>query len=182
MSFVRLDQTHSLGQECSHALALRSLDLTAYLFAAIVPESVVVDQVESLDAAWAESRVPILALDGSSTRSMPARPTRSHTPGRPPPTRSRPESRSRSRVPSWSCSRARRWGTGWTAKGPHSLASSIPSSPAHHASSRGSLISTSASRRRTRSSYRFDRSRLITLTGAPPRTRIQRARPGSGKR
>lgn len=56
-----LDQTHSLGQECSHALALQSLDLTAYLFAAILPELVVVDRVESLDAVWAESRVPILA-------------------------------------------------------------------------------------------------------------------------
>ena len=69
----KLDLTHTLGQERSHALALRSLDLTAHLLAAIVPALVVADRIESLETVWAESRVPILAprifLDEVDARS-----------------------------------------------------------------------------------------------------------------
>ncbi|AGA25604.1 amino acid kinase family protein [Singulisphaera acidiphila] len=68
-----LDQVHTLGQERSHALALRSLDLTAHLLTAIVPTLVVVDRIESLNAVWTESKVPILAprifLDEVDARS-----------------------------------------------------------------------------------------------------------------
>lgn len=68
-----LDQVHTLGQERSHALALRSLDLTAHLLAAIVPTLVVVDRIESLNTVWANSKVPILAprifLDEVDARS-----------------------------------------------------------------------------------------------------------------
>ncbi|WP_406697040.1 uridylate kinase [Singulisphaera sp. Ch08] len=56
-----LDHTHTLGQERSHALALRSLDLTAHLLAAIVPNLAVTDRIEAFETVWAASRVPILA-------------------------------------------------------------------------------------------------------------------------
>ncbi|SIO66006.1 Amino acid kinase family protein [Singulisphaera sp. GP187] len=74
-----LDRTHDLGQERSHALALRSLDLTAHLLAAIVPTLIVVDRIDGLNAVWADAKlVPILAprifldeLDARSAEPIP---------------------------------------------------------------------------------------------------------------
>jgi aspartokinase-like uncharacterized kinase len=69
-----LDRIHGLGEERSHALALRSLDLTAHLLAALVPTLVVVERIESLDFVWAQEQFPILAprifLDDVDARSV----------------------------------------------------------------------------------------------------------------
>jgi aspartokinase-like uncharacterized kinase len=60
--WVRLmDRTHRLGDETAHDLALRSLDLTAHLAAALLPESVLIDDVNSCSSVWSSRRVPILA-------------------------------------------------------------------------------------------------------------------------
>ncbi|MBX6313928.1 MAG: uridylate kinase [Isosphaeraceae bacterium] len=56
-----LDRWHGLGEECSHELALRALDLTAYLLAALVPGLEVVTRLEEVAPAWATSLIPILA-------------------------------------------------------------------------------------------------------------------------
>jgi aspartokinase-like uncharacterized kinase len=55
------DRSHGLGPEPAHQLALRALDLTASLLAALVPSSVSVDGIESLHDAWSSRLVPILA-------------------------------------------------------------------------------------------------------------------------
>lgn len=57
----RLDRLHGLGDERSHHLALRSLDLTAQLLAAMVPSLVVIERFESLGPVWEASKVPLLA-------------------------------------------------------------------------------------------------------------------------
>jgi aspartokinase-like uncharacterized kinase len=60
--FVRaLDRTFALGDVTSHNLALRSLDLTAHVLAALVPGLVVVDELAALDSAWNQGGTPILA-------------------------------------------------------------------------------------------------------------------------
>jgi aspartokinase-like uncharacterized kinase len=60
--WVRLmDRTHRLGEETSHDLALRSLELTAHLVAALLPESVVIDDVSLCPDVWSSCRVPILS-------------------------------------------------------------------------------------------------------------------------
>jgi aspartokinase-like uncharacterized kinase len=56
-----LDARHALGEARSHALALRVLDLTAWILADLLPGSRVVEAVESLPAAWSSGLVPILA-------------------------------------------------------------------------------------------------------------------------
>jgi len=56
-----LDRIHELGDERAHQLALHALDLTAILLAALVPGSVVVDRIESLDDAWDARSIPILS-------------------------------------------------------------------------------------------------------------------------
>jgi aspartokinase-like uncharacterized kinase len=60
--WVRLmDRTHHLGNEISHDLALRSLDLTAHLVAALLPRSVVIEDVSDCDDLWARNQIPILS-------------------------------------------------------------------------------------------------------------------------
>ena len=60
--FVReLDGTHGVGEETSHHLALRALDLTAHALAAIAPRFEVVDRVVELDPTWSRARIPLLA-------------------------------------------------------------------------------------------------------------------------
>ena len=56
-----LDRAHALGEERSHRLALRALDLTAHLLAALVPGLDVVDRLDALEAVWRGGRNPVLA-------------------------------------------------------------------------------------------------------------------------
>ena len=74
----RHDQTHRLGEGRSHALALRAMDLTAHLAAAIVPGLVVVDAIDALSPAWDRGQIPVLAPrlvldedDRSSASALP---------------------------------------------------------------------------------------------------------------
>jgi 5-(aminomethyl)-3-furanmethanol phosphate kinase len=56
-----LDALHNLGESRSHALALRALDLTAHLVAALVPGLSVIERPDELDDVWRRGRVPLLA-------------------------------------------------------------------------------------------------------------------------
>ncbi|WP_435009603.1 uridylate kinase [Tundrisphaera lichenicola] len=56
-----LDRTHGLGEARSHALALRVLDSTAHVLAAIVPGLSVVETLDNLGGSWAVCRAAILA-------------------------------------------------------------------------------------------------------------------------
>jgi aspartokinase-like uncharacterized kinase len=68
-----LDRRHRLGEERSHDLALRALDLTAHALHAFVPGSVVVARLTELDWAWSTGAICILApripLDEDETRT-----------------------------------------------------------------------------------------------------------------
>jgi aspartokinase-like uncharacterized kinase len=57
-----LDRVHGLGDDRAHRLALHALDLTARIVAAIVPNSEIIDQPETLALAlaWQRGRVPVL--------------------------------------------------------------------------------------------------------------------------
>lgn len=76
--FVReLDSVHGIGDKRSHGLALRALDLTAQVVAALVPGLAVVDRIDELSGVWERGRVPVLAprwylenLDGRSARPL----------------------------------------------------------------------------------------------------------------
>lgn len=56
-----LDEVHGLGEERSHALAMRTLDLTAQVLADLVPGSEVVDRFDQISGAHARGALPILA-------------------------------------------------------------------------------------------------------------------------
>lgn len=56
-----MDQTHALGDQKAHCLAIRSLDLTAELLAALLPGSAVVHRADDLWACRKLEQVPILA-------------------------------------------------------------------------------------------------------------------------
>ena len=56
-----LDKVHTLGDARSHALALRVLDATAEVAAAILPGSKVVEEVADLPRVWEMGLIPILA-------------------------------------------------------------------------------------------------------------------------
>lgn len=70
-----LDATHSLGEARSHALALRVLDLSAWVIVDLVPGLVVVDGVDALESAWSGGLVPVLAprrfLDADDRSGVP---------------------------------------------------------------------------------------------------------------
>ena len=55
------DTLHDLGEDRSHALALRALDLTAHLVAALVAGLSVVERPDELEEVWRRGRVPLLA-------------------------------------------------------------------------------------------------------------------------
>jgi 5-(aminomethyl)-3-furanmethanol phosphate kinase len=56
-----LDRVHGLGDVRAHRLALRALDLTAHLLAALVPGCEVVDRLDALAGPWERGRIPVLA-------------------------------------------------------------------------------------------------------------------------
>ncbi len=56
-----LDGVHALGDEVAHALAVRSLDLTAQVLAALVADADVVASLTEVAGCWRSRRVPILA-------------------------------------------------------------------------------------------------------------------------
>jgi 5-(aminomethyl)-3-furanmethanol phosphate kinase len=56
-----LDQIHRLGDVAAHGLALHALDLTAAFLAGILPESLLVDRLETLEAAGESRSSTILA-------------------------------------------------------------------------------------------------------------------------
>ncbi len=56
-----LDEIHRLGDDTAHQLAMRALDLTAMILAALVPGSIVIDRIESLTEVWKASSIPILS-------------------------------------------------------------------------------------------------------------------------
>jgi aspartokinase-like uncharacterized kinase len=55
-----LDQTHRLGDDIAHDLALRSLSLNAHVLAALLPGSKVVVDLAAFAPAWANEVTPIL--------------------------------------------------------------------------------------------------------------------------
>jgi aspartokinase-like uncharacterized kinase len=57
----QLDRIHQVGEERSHELALRAMDLTARVLASILPGAIVVDQIDALGPAWLRGEYPILA-------------------------------------------------------------------------------------------------------------------------
>ncbi len=56
-----LDRIHGLGEERSHHLALRALDLTARLLAGLMPGLEVVERPDELASVWDAGRIPILS-------------------------------------------------------------------------------------------------------------------------
>jgi aspartokinase-like uncharacterized kinase len=56
-----LDQIHRLGDVAAHRLALHALDLTATFLAEVLPESLKVDRLETLEAACQSGSSTILA-------------------------------------------------------------------------------------------------------------------------
>ncbi len=56
-----LDAAHGLGDEVAHRLALRSMDFTAELLAALLPGSRVARRLGELPAIWESGSRPILA-------------------------------------------------------------------------------------------------------------------------
>jgi aspartokinase-like uncharacterized kinase len=74
-----LDRIHGLGDEVAHRLALRALDLTAFLLAALLPGSLPVDRIEAISEAWNAAVIPVLAprrilseIDRSGRDHLPA--------------------------------------------------------------------------------------------------------------
>jgi aspartokinase-like uncharacterized kinase len=56
-----LDSVHGIGEKRSHALALRTLDVTARILADLVPGLRAVERLDELGAAWEARTVPVLA-------------------------------------------------------------------------------------------------------------------------
>lgn len=74
-----MDQTHTLGDQKAHHLAIKSLDLTAEVLAVLLPGSAVVHRQEDLRACRKLGQVPILApghlleeVDDHDTDPLPA--------------------------------------------------------------------------------------------------------------
>ena len=56
-----MDERHGLGEERSHELALRALDLSCCLLAELVPCLGIVTNLAELPAVWQSSRIPLLS-------------------------------------------------------------------------------------------------------------------------
>lgn len=56
-----VDSSRGLGDETAHRLALRAMDFTAELLAALLPGARVATRLDELPALWREDRPPILA-------------------------------------------------------------------------------------------------------------------------
>jgi aspartokinase-like uncharacterized kinase len=74
-----LDRTFGLGDLRAHRLALRSMDLTAHVLAALLPDLDVVEELPALDETWNRGRIPVLAprrwldeVDARSPDPLPA--------------------------------------------------------------------------------------------------------------
>ncbi len=60
--FIRdLDRIHGLGEDRSHHLALRALNLTARFLASLMPGHEVVESPDELASVWEAGRIPILS-------------------------------------------------------------------------------------------------------------------------
>ncbi len=57
-----LDATHGMGEETSHRLALRAMDVTAHALAALVDRARVVEEIGKLSVAWDDGFRPVLAV------------------------------------------------------------------------------------------------------------------------
>lgn len=68
-----MDQVHGLGEGRSHDLAIRAMDVTAALLAALLPGTRLVSGREEIEAAWWERATPVLAprsfLEEAESRS-----------------------------------------------------------------------------------------------------------------
>jgi probable H4MPT-linked C1 transfer pathway protein len=70
-----LDRLHALGDRPAHELAIRALDLTAHVAAALAPSLLVaVATPDALPAAWASGRLPVLPPRGVLDPDDPALP------------------------------------------------------------------------------------------------------------
>lgn len=74
-----LDSALGIGELRSHGLALRALDLTAEVVAAVVPGLTVVESADQLAGVWSAGRTPVLAprrfmeeVDRPSADPLPA--------------------------------------------------------------------------------------------------------------
>ena len=73
-----LDRIHEFDEEKAHTLALRALDLSAYVLSALISFLEVVEAIESIPGCWGRGRIPILAPrsflerdDGQSPDPLP---------------------------------------------------------------------------------------------------------------
>ncbi len=57
-----LDRHHGLGEETSHWLALRALNINAHFLAALLPSACVIGDLGELGHAWDNHRLPILDI------------------------------------------------------------------------------------------------------------------------
>jgi 5-(aminomethyl)-3-furanmethanol phosphate kinase len=55
-----LDDLHCLGDETAHRLAIRAMELSAHILAALQPRTVVVHDTDGLYRAWCARSIPIL--------------------------------------------------------------------------------------------------------------------------
>jgi 5-(aminomethyl)-3-furanmethanol phosphate kinase len=56
-----LDDLHGLGDETAHRLALKAMELSAHILAALLPRAVVVHDLDGLRSVWSAGSIPILA-------------------------------------------------------------------------------------------------------------------------
>jgi len=56
----QFDRLHRLGEARAHVLALRAMELSTALVEQLVPQTVIVDRLDHLPAAWSQSRWPIV--------------------------------------------------------------------------------------------------------------------------
>jgi aspartokinase-like uncharacterized kinase len=57
-----MDRTHALGEQRSHSLAIRGMDVTAALLAALLPRASLIEHLEAMGIVWDRGEVPVLAV------------------------------------------------------------------------------------------------------------------------